>query len=418
MTRKEMVHSLSSIKLVLGNGFDLHCGLRSSFGHYYIFSKNRIEYISKWYESFKKRYEDKHLVVPEDSRDVKRFKTISIWDFFFTILCISRRNKDFKNYLWFEVESDIKNSLLDVKHAKNQDELIESVSTQLSNPINWDLVYDELTARNHNDFVEIKAIAHIIDVKTDRSIFNKADFFNYLLNELKQFEKEFAMFLNQQLVKTTYANFGIITYNEVFISKAIDTINEICGFENLASIESFNYTSINHSKVIPLFSNINGNLKYPIFGIDTVFFPSSPKFVFTKTSRRTENDTYSEEPNKKEKFKNLIVYGHSLNEADYSYFFPIFDQLGLMDNNSDSKIIMSYSVFNEENRSQQLKKIRNDLFKMFEQYAKENKYKLANRFLDSLTTRGRVILYEIPLLNDNDYGESIFDKEWERIEKL
>lgn len=418
MTRKEMVHSLPSVKLVLGNGFDLHCGLRSSFQHYYVFSKDRIEYISKWYESFKKHYEDKHLVVPEDSRDVKRFKTISIWDFFFTILCISKRNKDYKNYLWFEVENDIKNSLLDVKHAKTQDELIESISTQLSNPINWDLVYDELTARNHIDFVEIKAIAHIIDVKTDRSIFDKTDFFNYLLNELKQFEKEFAIFLNQQLVKTTYANFGIITYNEVFISKAIDTINEICGFENLVSIESFNYTSINHSKVIPLFSNINGNLKNPIFGVDTVFPPSSPKFVFTKTSRRMENDAFSKESNKKEKFKNLIIYGHSLNEADYSYFFPIFDQLGLMDNNSDSKIIVSYSVFNEENRSQQLKKIRNDLLKMFEQYAKENKYKLANRFLDSLTTRGRVILYEIPLLNDNNYGNSFFDEEWERIEKL
>ena len=76
MNRKELAHSLQFVKLVLGNGFDLHCGLRSSFEHYYIQSKDRIDYIRKWYDSFKKRYEDKHIVSPEDSRDIEQIKKI------------------------------------------------------------------------------------------------------------------------------------------------------------------------------------------------------------------------------------------------------------------------------------------------------------------------------------------------------
>ena len=414
MNKKEFIHQLKSVKLVLGNGFDLHCDLRTSFKHYYIYNYERIDIIKKWYEEFDRYFKKKQVPLVDTSQNVELFNNTSLWDFFFVILCIERNNSDFEGYLWCQVEEDIANALKDVKHAKNEAELIDSVSTQLSTPINLDFVYEEMTAVSKSYDSPVCAFAHVVDHKSNHSIYSKEDFYSFLLNELKLFENEFVKFLKWQLAETIYHSFGIVTPNHTYFMKAVATINEICGFDNLVSIDSFNYTYIEDDRVKQIIHYINSDIENPIFGVDSVFQTDDPKFIFTKTSRRMANDTVSKNVDNREKYEHVIIYGHSLNEADYSYFFPIFDEIDLANNKSTSKIVFAYSIFEESKRAERIKEINDSVFRIIEKYAVERNMLFSNRFLDSLTTRGRVILYEIPLIDETKYEKSIFDDKWKR----
>lgn len=423
LQKHELIKSLSRIKLVLGNGFDLHCGLKSSFNHYYKYCKSKkggkkIEFISKWYARFKSNYDIFYSPIPEDSQTVKRIKEISVWDFFFTIVCIERNRADFENYLWSQVEKDITLSLFHLKVGKEENEEIESIVNQLTMPINWDSVYKELTASKRSSIIEVCAIAQVVNIKTNNSIYSEDDFYAFLLDELKQFEKEFASFLNWLLIDTSRKSFGIVAFNHVFYLKALDTINEICGFDNLVAIDSFNYSYFGEKDncISPLMRHINGDIDNPIFGIDSIHNASSPKFSFAKTSRRMMNDVVSDSASTIVKYDNVIIYGHSLNSADYSYFFPVFDELKLLDNNATSKIVFAYSIFDPSQKEKIINDMRKSIFEIFEKYAEEKHYDFPNRFLDSLTSRGRIIMLEVSLLNENNYYKNFADDRWESIE--
>lgn len=414
VSKEELIHSLRKVKLVLGNGFDLHCGLRSSFKHYSMFCGDKIKRIEQWYNSFKEQNNTNHT--KDVTGYIKNIDEISVWDVFFTILSIERHGNKYTDYLWSGVENDIKESLLNIKKANSNDELVNVVKVQLTTPINWDFVFDELKTPFLYNSVGISAVSHIVRYKAKGTIHTINDFYLFLLCELKKFENDFSFFLRKQLLETTYANFGIINDNNTYFKKAVETIETICDPNNLSSIESFNYTYIKNSRFESIFANINGTIDCPIFGIDSIFEPTNPKFIFTKTNRRTENDSASNKTKSFDSFDNIIIYGHSLKEADYSYFFPIFDEIRIFDNNSSSKIIFAYSIYDEGKKNEIIAEIRTNVFYMFEKYAIERKSILPNRFLDSLTTRNRVIFYEVPLIETNKYPKTIFDEQWEGIE--
>ena len=115
-------------------------------------------------------------------------------------------------------------------------------------------------------------------------------------------------------------------------------------------------------------------------------------------------------------FKFLIIYGHSLEEADYSYFFPLFDQMALSDNTASSKVIFGYSLYGKRTETEILENLRDKIFKMFATYAEEKG--LTKRFLDSLTTQHRALFYKVPSLDGMFEYYSIFDEKWEEINKL
>ena len=35
LSKKEVINNLKNVKLILGNGFDLHCGLKSKYSDYF-----------------------------------------------------------------------------------------------------------------------------------------------------------------------------------------------------------------------------------------------------------------------------------------------------------------------------------------------------------------------------------------------
>ena len=95
-------------------------------------------------------------------------------------------------------------------------------------------------------------------------------------------------------------------------------------------------------------------------------------------------------------FNNLIVYGHSLNQQDYSYFLPIFDALDFYNRNSKSSITFGYSYYKLENKTIdeskiiEKNKLSSGIAELFAAYEDYNPKYTDKRLLDSLMLQGRV----------------------------
>lgn len=120
---------------------------------------------------------------------------------------------------------------------------------------------------------------------------------------------------------------------------------------------------------------------------------------------------------KKNDFDNVIVYGHSLDKADYSYFFPLFDKLQLTNSMSKKVVVFAYSLYDAENELSIKNELMYGISKMFYEYAKSKNLTDPKRFLDSLSTQHRVITYEVPMLDKDGYTRSANDDSWEEIYK-
>ena len=50
--KKKSIHNLTDLKLVLGNGFDLHCHIKTKYSDYFNTNKLKYEYILNWSKKF------------------------------------------------------------------------------------------------------------------------------------------------------------------------------------------------------------------------------------------------------------------------------------------------------------------------------------------------------------------------------
>ena len=94
--------SLKNVKLIIGNGFDLACGLESSYGNFFSQSKELYNKISNWING------------------IENFPAkdgASIWDLVFVIL----KNKADSKYFEANKKSlkNLKNSVEKYKQTKN-----------------------------------------------------------------------------------------------------------------------------------------------------------------------------------------------------------------------------------------------------------------------------------------------------------
>ena len=53
--KKESIKDLLMLKLVLGNGFDLHCHLETKYSDFFTNNKDKYEYILKWTNQYGSR---------------------------------------------------------------------------------------------------------------------------------------------------------------------------------------------------------------------------------------------------------------------------------------------------------------------------------------------------------------------------
>lgn len=367
----------NGIKVVLGNGFDLFCGLDTKYIHFFKSEKDKYEEISKWSKSFK----DINVYISGQSANWKDFGPqysvnidFNLWDIYFT-LAIGE-----KDYNWCDIETEMIKTFTD------------------DGKINWSRVYNISRNRYNNllnaDYLEYILAGYIINKNPDISTTEK--FYMFLLEELKKFEKNFGKYVSKEYNKN---------YDEYLKCASIFFSNLESLDEDVKSIETFNYTNnsamrtYKPSNFLDDIKHINGDFNNPIFGVDSSrIHVDKPEVIFTKVSRRLINSTFHDcliGSTFDEPFNNLVIFGHSLCEHDYSYFFPIFDYLEISNIMKTSMIIFAYNIYDDSKKEDiildNIRKV-TKLINQYENYMGKNK---ENRLMDSLTVQGRIKFFEI-----------------------
>ena len=366
-----------SILLILGNGFDLKANLKTKYGDFF---ESRLEY---YRDSIKLL--DKVLLNPikfnadELSRLIGSYyatiqtKRFTLWDWIFFLLKYSEVKS---NIEWWNIEELIFNIIVKPEEkgwgGEKKDLNIYRVIYEFENikPNSYQFQFniDNIELKNLNRFFAVLLKTHyhqeIVQLKLNESIFE------LFLRELKIFESTFVDYLNR-LDKDNY-----IKTSENLVSKL--------GCKNVdLYILNFNYTdptiSIknNVEYKFKFSDNVHGNIfdNNIIFGIDqTSCLFNDNGYMFTKTARKI----YSNNDNKLDRYNTvmvddldkIIIYGHSLNNADYSYYRSIFDHYDLY----NSKIIIEYyfSIYNDSEGYDIKKTNNNRVINLFQRYGKDS----------------------------------------------
>ncbi|MDD6801339.1 MAG: AbiH family protein [Mollicutes bacterium] len=392
MTTKDAdLQKLKKVKVILGNGFDLYCGLHTSYRDYFSSQKEmyesisgRINYAANYLEG---RAKDGNQFSVFDVSLV--FTPRNVWDVFFAL---SFENDS--NQMWCDVEKAMFDSLV------NSDSIENSLKPH------WGNVYKFLDrAPYREESIGSFVLAYYIRRKRPELFSSEADFYEFLLSELKEFEERFARFITRQHI--AYDAF-LYHFNADYVARTRRLLETLCKPEEIVSIDCFNYGFTPE----PVFYNkcnfVNGDISNPIFGVDSKFEPVDPRYIFTKTNRRIEWEMNRSIFSQYSDFENAVVFGHSLNEHDYSYFFPVLDQLEMTNFALKKKLVISYCIYDEGRETEIKRDIRHRIYSLFVAYAKYKGQSIEPaRLLDSLTTQGRVMTVSVPPCQ----GYQPFDKD-------
>lgn len=304
--------------VILGNGFDLHCRLKSSFGDFF---KNEIKIIEEG----------------KDERGFPTFKNVSL-------VSLLLYNTFIRSKAYCE-DGLFRTKLIDYQQVFQKELGINK------KPIHWMDVEEYLSLVVNSKFMKLMEECFNTSFRTmpnyetsclcwedgikpfmairscTKAFLHVENFYDYFFQEIKEFEKSFAKYLRNEL-KT----------NKLYKKNVSKMISALCE-KDTGVILNFNYTRIglnNRFKEI----NVHGSLdKDIIIGIDRNNVLYADSFMFTKTFRKLlENHS---DIVLTESYDEIVIYGHSLGKQDYSYFQSIFDYVNLY--NSNTKIVLIYS---------------------------------------------------------------------------
>ena len=452
---------LPDVLLVIGNGFDRQCDLKSSYYEFfsYILKRNEdsekqeikifdeyLNYIKDCSCSFNIKLPIQSYNRNENIDDLNIWYKIFLYkkllnkkDWNFIENQISQEiteNRDglniFSKILFgiltkYILDKDIAKYILLVSNGQESN-VIPNIYNVLSNNLYYKLnINKENNTVYKNLFNELDAWREVIQIKIEEikatnyysndkirvDITEEIDLLNciaeVLLKQLKEVEHDFIMYLDNEVnTNNCYEENSKILANYLLKDDKISSENINC------NILSFNYTEPWGEKLnfrdnhlhVNLVKNIHGTLKKKsiIFGIDdNMIDASSEGYRFTKGSRIMELNIIEE--NKSTPIKvildksvnRVVFYGHSLSDADYGYFQLIFDEY----KESENLIFeFCYTVFEGTTKENEIIKLREGISKIFGRYEKENnerKYTLKN-----LNLNNRIKFREIPELLDEN----------------
>ena len=317
--------------LIIGNGFDLECGLPSKFKDFY---EPRHEAMLSYEEEYSNPEVPWGRLLKDDG--------LTIWD---VILA------DEAGEYWCNIEAALRDWIAPEYDCAGGNRKAGSLLKAIKEA-NCDSAGDDQPGSLVSDVLLARAFRYVADnIDASETMCWTADtLLDYLFLELHDLERQFASYLNDAVARAEgYAN----TANELLFTLLLDERASEKDYRIDESILSFNYTRpANHldtdTHEINLV-NVHGRLGSEIvFGIDGKDLPKdSGELRFTKTYRLMALDV----PNVEKLIwphalgldggTSLIkFYGHSLSEADYSYFQAIFDSVGLYD--SSTRLIFYY----------------------------------------------------------------------------
>ena len=183
---------------------------------------------------------------------------------------------------------------------------------------------------------------------------------------------------------------------KAIIDKVLDKKNK----DEVVYINNFNYTDL--SAISDSVWFINGDTSNPIFGVDLPESkPDDKKYVYTKTYRRLELTGNKSYYPKTKDFSKVIVLGHSLNEQDYSYFFSLFNRLGLSNERNSGKkgytVEFVYYKHNNKSSFEVRKETVSRALKMFYEYNKQVLHEDNFRLMDILYSSKAITFKEIEI---------------------
>lgn len=382
--------------LIIGNGFDLACGLKS-------------------------KYKDFFDSIPEKTyRD----------NFWYYILDCLRHRKLLESENWADIELQIFNQLknIEILYKDNFIQHLDEDSdydyigyiTNYFKQHRQEIRIDSVTPES----LEITYLGLVVTKKQGTAIpktIEKA--LSILFDHLERLEQNFCVFLSDQInkekdmmfSKTISQNDFESEYNNYFtcsikllnhILKAYhpnkykmfnsqDNQTETYKFHASNDILSFNYT-------LPVQSfnwyNIHGRLSSNniIFGInyDSLIshFTNLP-IQFSKSYRILGN-RFSSNIHLSKTIKNILFYGHGLGEADYPYFQSIFDSIDLYHGNT--RLIFFWDAYDEDKKLELHKEMLNKVVNLIEKYGQTFSNKDHGRnLLTKLKIENRILIKEI-----------------------
>ena len=367
---------------ILGNGFDLYLGLKTKYSDYFKNRKISEEFFEKIKLIFKNsigsyNYDARGKVYAVFNYDeallnmqiIQLYKDIEKNLFYLYLIFLKKCDLN-----WNEVESNI------LPFIRDTSKIFElKMETILGNI-------------EKNEMYKYLLIAKVI-IKDRKNL----NFLDFMMEQLNLFEKDFGNYIGSLELKEenknrlinifrTTCRKKIINFNySIFLQDLIDRYKDI----------AFSEIEIpRRIKPIESIVNIHGDFKNPIFGIDS--HNSEEQFQnFTKTSRILNNDTVGNfELPKPEKLGTINFFGHSLSEADYSYFQSLFDYYDIY--SSNIKLNFMYSEYDKNDLTRAKRETHNNVVKLMNNYGEklENKDKGKN-LLHKLLIENRIKLINV-----------------------
>lgn len=407
----EKFNNLFDVKrlIIIGNGFDLKCGLKSRFEDYYNnYSEilEELEEAKNSFDKFKDRNNGKDIlrndILSKTNRAyfgdsagnlqeirVIEFKKISFWEYYF----YKKKNSI---YDWADVEKQLQEFLLDTRFENNQ-----SISTCLINQfkflkrtLSWNNEWAYLSGESNNysldEFNTTQTIMEltfvlIYNFHYDISLHSETYFYEFLFKQLNKFENNFKAYMRHNNT-SNYSNY-------MYANKRL--MDQLNNTEN-SNVLSFNYTltNINVKKNI-YFKAIHGSLSdHPIIGIDSKdILPNSPLFRFTKTYRIMTLANDKQDKLLPKSIRTIAFYGHSLAPADYSYFQSIFDYYNIYEN--DITLAFYYSIYDTEKANEIRRKQFNSVSRLISEYGDTFHTEKGKNLMHKMLLEGRLIIKKI-----------------------
>ena len=326
----------NKVLLIIGNGFDLHCGLHTSYLDYFNYQyKNSIGF--KLFVNLLKHGNIEKL--DEAFKLLKDEKNITFFDVYFTV-------------------QDWNKELLgtDLTWSNVEDMLLKGFEGGTSNNLSYHLCfvcYSRLVAYNNTNSYDFDVSYDILgQYLASRFGFNKtideSTFNNFLLEELDKFSVNFSKFITKQVEETPN-----------YITDAQNFIMKITGHAlNECIIISFNYTEPLAS---PSSANIHGiaSKEKIVFGItcgekeikqnthNSWYYKATKEFKIAKLLANGIKVSANYEG-----IKDIYVYGSSLGSQDYDFYENLFEYFEFLMRSNSARIHFCYSVYGNKTREE------------------------------------------------------------------
>lgn len=387
--------------IILGNGFDLACGLKSSYRDFFEFIFSREESKNNyWYYIFQTLYHqngtfngwtdiEKQILIELKNiellysdgilKEYEMFKIRAHYNYFSSqndsslrITAAAIESHYYEIPPQKKLQSQLINKLLLLeKHFR--DYLNEQISNELS-------CIDDCFSQSESSDKKLYFTTSLIIgyfIITSHIPDYSPDSFLKILEEISTYSSFAQLFKQTENIRQTF-----LEDDDEIIQNNILTFNYTEPFRNLN------------------IRNIHGSLSKSdvIFGIDydklKVNF-KQPPIEFSKSYRILENGMTTI-MNISSDTDVIKFYGHGLGEADYSYFQAIFDSVDLY--HSDTKIIFYWSEYpGVEKKSIRIQQVKN-VTNLIEEYGTTFTNKDHGRnLLTKLQLENRLQIEEIPI---------------------